>query len=370
MSLSPGDQYQQLLANPGFVEDPAQAAVVEALQQVYEGLLTSQRNRRSGWSRFLRRWATATPPEGLYIWGSVGCGKSFLMDMFYAAVPGQRKQRVHFHQFMQQIHNRLKTVGDVVDPLAIIATEIVDRVDLICFDEMQVHDVADAMLLGGLLSALFHQGVVLIATSNRQPDDLYPNGLQRERFLLTIALIKQQMAVHHLNSDTDYRYRTLRQLSRYITPLSATSDIAMAQAYEQAANVAAGPTQITINNRPVDVLGVGADVVWFDFSALCGGPRSPRDYLVIAEQFHTLFLSNLPQITNDDYDIAHRFMNLVDVLYDQKVNLFISATTEPRYIYAGDRFQFEFERVVSRLVEMQSEEYLATSKRDAVESES
>ena len=367
MTLSPRDQYQQQISQPGFTEDPAQAAVVEALQRVFEGLQRPRKNRHRWWSRLTNRRATDSAGPGLYVWGSVGCGKSLLMDMFFASVPGGRKQRIHFHQFMQQTHDRLKTLGDVADPLVVIATEIAERVDLICFDEMQVHDVADAMLLGGLLTALFRQGVVLVATSNRAPDELYLNGLQRERFLLTIALIKRQMVVHHLNSNTDYRYRTLRQLTRYITPLSVATEVAMVQAFEQAASAPAQPGQILIHGRSIDVLGMSGDVVWFDYQVICGGPRSARDYLAIAEQFHTLFLSAVPQLTNDDYDVAHRFMNLVDVLYDQRVNLIISAATAPDDIYRGDRFQFEFERVVSRLVEMQSEEYLRTSKRDAGE---
>ena len=286
------------------------------------------------------------------------------MDLFFASVASERKQRIHFHQFMQQIHERLKTVGNLVDPLSVIAAEVADRVDLICFDEIQVHDVADAMLLGGLLSALFNHGVVIVGTSNRAPDELYLNGLQRERFLLTIGLIKQQMAVHHLAGDTDYRYRTLRKLARYMKPLSAATNQAMLVAFEQAATCSAQPGQININGRAIDVEGVGGDVVWFRYSVLCGGPRSTHDYLAIAEQFHTLFLSAVPRLSNDDYDTAHRFINLVDVLYDQKVNLVISAETEPGGIYSGDRFRFEFERVVSRLIEMQSEQYLQSSKDD------
>jgi len=366
VTLAPRDQYQLQLAREGFEEDPAQAAVVEALQRVFEGLPSDRSRPRKCWSLMGHVSARKPSPLGLYIWGSVGCGKSFLMDMFFTSVPGERKQRIHFHQFMQKIHDRLKTVGDVVDPLAVIADEIADRVDLICFDEMQVHDVADAMLLGGLLSALFKRGVVLVATSNRLPDELYLNGLQRERFLLTIALIKQKMVIHHLSSDTDYRYRTLRKLTRYITPLSADNDLVMARSFEQAATVAAQPAKITIYGRSIDVLGVSSDVVWFDYQVLCGGPRNARDYLAIAEQFHTLFLSAVPELTNDNYDVAVRFMNLVDVLYDQKVNLIISAAATPQDIYSGDKFQFEFERVVRRFVEMQSEEYLQTCKRDVV----
>lgn len=364
VSLAPRDRYQRQLEQDDFYEDPAQGAVVEALQRVFEGLQSGGTRQKKRWSWWGRPRGVVAP-RGLYIWGGVGCGKSFLMDMFFASVPGKRKQRVHFHQFMQQIHNRLKSVGEVVEPLAIIAAEIADRVDLICFDEMQVHDVADAMLLGGLLSALFEHGVLLVATSNRQPDELYLNGLQRERFLQTIALIKQQMTVHHLSSDTDYRYRTLRQLSRYNTPLNAATHAAMEGAFEQAARVVPKATQISIHNRQIEVLGVGGDVIWFDFQVLCGGPRSARDYLAIAEQFHTVFLSAVPQLTNNDYDVALRFMSLVDVLYDQKVNLVVSAQTEPQRIYAGEKFSFEFERLVSRLVEMQSEEYLQACKLDA-----
>ncbi len=367
MSFSPRQQYQQQLGHPGFVEDPSQAAAVEALQRLYEGLQVNQHKKASGWRRLFGVAARPATPPGLYIWGSVGCGKSYLMDLFFACVVSKRKQRIHFHQFMQQIHEQLKTVGEVADPLAVIATEIAQRVDLICFDEMQVHDVADAMLLGGLLSALFKQGVVLVATSNRLPDDLYLNGLQRERFLHTIALIKQQMVVHHLDSDTDYRFRALRQLPRYLSPLSAATRTAMVDAFEQTSTVPAQPGQICVNGRIIEVIGLGSDVVWFEFDVLCGGPRSSQDYLIIAEQYHTLFLSNLPRLGNDDYDRAQRFMNLVDVLYDQKVKLVVSAATGPESIYSGDKFQFEFDRVISRLVEMQSEQYLKTKKRDWAE---
>ncbi len=265
---------------------------------------------------------------------------------------------------MQQTHRRLKAVGGVVDPLTIVAAEIADRYDLICFDEMQVHDVADAMLLGGLLKALFERNVVLVATSNRPPDELYLHGLQRERFLQTIKLIKRQMVVHHLSSVTDYRYRTLVQVQRYLTPLSIQTEQAMTQAFERAALATAQPSKLNVNGRDIEVLAVSGDVIWFDFQVLCGGPRSANDYLAIAEQFHTVFLSHVPQLSADDYDLAHRFMNLVDVLYDQKVNLVVSAAAEPQSLYAGERFQFEFTRVVSRLVEMQSEEYLRASKRE------
>ena len=362
-SLPPREAYQQLLSREGFTADPAQAAAVEALQRVYEGV-RSRRPTKPWWARLGLFWASENPPQGLYIWGGVGRGKSFLMDLFYAAVPGERKQRIHFHQFMQQIHNQLKTLGNVADPLQLIAEQVADQVDLICFDEMQVHDVADAMLLGGLLTALFAHGVVLVATSNRPPDELYLDGLQRERFLLTIALIKKQMAVHHLSSETDYRYRSLRDLKRYLTPLSEATQAAMADAFIHASNSEPAAGQITVNDRAINVVASAVDVVWFDFLVLCGGPRSAADYLAIAEQFHTVLLSGVPRLKAGDYDLAHRFMNLIDLLYDQRVNLVITADAEPDQIYVGDRFQFEFERVTSRLVEMQSEEYLQSCRSE------
>ena len=360
---SPRDAYQRLLSRADFAQDPAQAAAVEALQRVYEGI-KGRSASRPWWSRFKLARSSHDSLQGLYIWGGVGRGKSFLMDLFYAAVPGERKQRIHFHQFMQQIHEDLKTLGNVADPLPVIAAQVADKVDLICFDEMQVHDVADAMLLGGLLTALFAHGVVLVATSNRAPDQLYLNGLQRERFLLTITLIKQQMAVHHLSSETDYRYRSLRDLQRYLSPLSETTHAQMANAFVHASNAEPQADEIAVNDRRIEVVAQAGDVVWFDFLVLCGGPRSAADYLSIAERFHTLLLSGLPKLGAGDYDLAHRFMNLIDLLYDQRVNLIIAADGDPDQIYEGDRFQFEFERVTSRLIEMQSEAYLQSCRSE------
>lgn len=361
---SPLEWYRQQLEQPDFVDDQAQAKLVSELQRLFERLSEPPISRRSLWSKLFSPRPAQTHPSGIYIWGGVGAGKSMLMDIFYHAVPGERKLRAHFHRFMQQIHAELRELHRESDPLPLIARRLSERTDLICFDEMQVHDVADAMLLGGLFTALLDQGMALVITSNREPDQLYLNGLQRERFLPVIKLLRQRLMVHHLQSAADYRYRSLQQLKRYLTPLNEPTQQLMSKAFDGAAIDRVMEQLLSINGREIPVIGQGSDVVWFSFDELCGGPRSPADYLAICEQFHTVFLSGVPKMGQDEYDLAHRFMSLVDLLYDHRVNLIVSAAAPPGELYDGDRFQFEFDRVVSRLIEMQSEAYMQACRAE------
>lgn len=349
---TPLARYRWETTQPDFVADPLQEAAAVRLDVLCDTI--ARPPRRSWLSRLVRR-PLRPSRAGAYLWGDVGRGKSYLLDLFFDCVPGERKRRLHFHEFMRAVHAKRRRLGDIPDPLPRIADDWAARAGVLCFDEFQVHDIADAMLLGGLLKALLDRGVYLVATSNRQPDDLYPHGLQRARFVPTIALIKDRLDIIELNGPTDYRRRALHDVRRYLTPLGPAAEDGMATAFHHLVPEHEKTAPLEVHGRVIAVRHRGSDVAWFDFDTLCRSARSALDYLDIAERFHTVLLSGVPQLGADEYDVAHRFMNLVDVLYDQGVNLIVSAAAPPEQLYPGERMGFEFQRTVSRLIEMQSD---------------
>ena len=320
-------------------------------------------------SRLLMRFGLArrgTPPQGMYLWGGVGRGKTFLMDLFYASLPGSYRMRVHFHAFMQRVHWQLAALQGVEDPLEEVAAEFAAEAGVICFDEFFVSDIGDAMLLGGLLDALFRRKVILIATSNIPPGKLYENGLQRERFLPAIALLEENCAVVELDSPVDYRLRSLEQATLYHSPVTGDTGELLKRNFNElatgGAGIAAGGS-IDIQNREIEVKSLDKDVVWFDFSAICEGPRSAADYVQIAKMFHAAIISDVPRLSDDRLDVARRFINLIDAFYDCRVKLILSAEAPIPELYIGARLAAEFDRTRSRLLEMQSRDYLGLEHR-------
>jgi cell division protein ZapE len=312
-------------------------------------------------SSLIRLLARRRTVPGLYLWGGVGRGKSFLMDSFFNCAPVARKRRIHFHRFMQEIHKALNRHQGEADPMRIIARELARETRLLCLDEFHVTDITDAMLLGRLLRGLLDLGVVLVTTSNEVPDNLYRGGLQRERFLPAIALLKERLEVVELAGDTDYRLRALTQAATYYVPVDDASAQALLErfgALTQGAACTAGTLEV--EGRALAVRAQTDGVVWFDFEALCGGPRSSLDYIEIGRCFHTVLLSGVPVMGEDDNDAARRFVNLLDELYDRRVKLLLSANAEPAGLYRGTRLAASFKRTVSRLSEMATHEYLAS----------
>jgi cell division protein ZapE len=351
------DAYQKLLASRGYVADAAQMAAATALQDLYTSLLFFKVNRGSTLKRLL---APPKPPKGVYFWGGVGRGKSFLMDCFYDSVPYRRKKRIHFHAFMQQIHRDLEQFKGELDPMLKLAEQIAREVRLLCFDEFHVSDIADAMILGRLLTGLFEHGVILVMTSNYPPEKLYPNGLHRESFLPTIALLQKNLDVFEVEAGVDYRLRALEQVEIYHHPADAAAEGKMLDYFR----VVAGEEgkkggEIEILGRQVSTVRRGHGVIWFDFQTLCGGPRSQNDYLEIARGHHTVLLSHIPKMTQHQASEARRFTWLVDVFYDHKVKLIATADCAPEALYTEGTQASEFARTVSRMTEMHSKEYLA-----------
>ena len=351
------DAYEAVLAGRGFSADSAQRAAAERLQLLYYQLLSFKVGRRSA---LRRAFSPPAVPRGVYFWGGVGRGKSFLMDCFYDSVPYVRKRRIHFHAFMQDVHRQLNVFKNESDPLAKVAERIAAECRLICFDEFHVSDIADAMILRRLLEALFIRGVVFVMTSNYPPDRLYPNGLQRENFLSTIALIKLKVDVLEVDSGVDYRLRTLEQVEIYHSPVDAKAEARMADYFAAMAGGEDVPgNSIEVLGRTIPTLRQGNDLIWFDFKSLCGGPRSQNDYLELARAFHTVLLSGVPKMSASMSSEARRFTWLVDVLYDHKVKLIVTADCEAEMLYTEGTQASEFFRTVSRLTEMRSREYLA-----------
>jgi cell division protein ZapE len=351
------DAYAALLATRGYVADAAQQAAADALQELYSAMLAFKVDRGSKLKRLL---AAPKPPRGLYLWGGVGRGKSLLMDCFYAAVPYRRKRRIHFHAFMQQIHRDLEKYRGEPDPMLKVAGQIALYVRLLCFDEFHVSDIADAMILGRLFDGLFEKGVIVVMTSNYPPERLYPNGLQRENFLPTIALMQRQLDVIEVDSGVDYRLRALEQVEIYHFPADAAAEGKMLDYFRMVAGEEGRKGgQIEILGRKVDTLRRGLGVIWFDFRTLCGGPRSQNDYLEIARGYHTVLLSGIPQMTQHQASEARRFTWLVDVFYDHRVKLIATADCAAEDLYIAGTQAGEFQRTVSRLTEMNSREYLS-----------
>jgi cell division protein ZapE len=359
LPLTPRERYAADLGREGFTADAAQAHAVDALQRVYDDLLQSPPKhglfqRLSGAQRVWPRVA------GLYLWGGVGRGKTYLMDAFFEALPFTRKRRTHFHRFMLEVHERRNRFPDEQDPLIHVADEIADATRVLCFDEFFVADIADAMILGRLFEALFKRGVTLIATSNVPPDGLYKGGLQRDQFLPAIERLKTNCTVLNVDGGTDYRMRTLHGAELYLVPSDAAAAARLEQHFDALAHIAAQrDTELLVNGRRIAAKKLADGVAWFAFDALCEGPRSAADYIEIGRTHGTVIVSGVPQMDAHRDDSARRFMTLVDEFYDRGVKLLIAADVLPEQLYTGSRLQFEFERVLSRLQEMQSQEYLA-----------
>jgi cell division protein ZapE len=404
--------YAQQLSQRGFQPDSVQAAVVDRLDDLRHRLIAARESDGS----IVRRWfsalgnkAAAEPVRGLYLWGGVGRGKTWMMDLFYQSLPFPERRRRHFHRFMHDVHAELKALHERESPLEVVADQIAKDTRVLCFDEFFVSDIADAMILGGLFAALFKRGVTLVATSNVAPRNLYKDGLQRQRFLPTIDLLQQHVDVVAVDGTTDYRLRRLTQAGTYLSSDAPDTMQRLRELFDELADHDGGnglksagseshaadshaadshatdshatrtinqsgrpwpsPTpadpasSIEIEGRPIPVIRECGGVVWFDFMALCSGPRSQEDYIEIARDYQSVIVSDIPVLDSLHEDEARRFIALVDEMYDRNVNLIVSAAAAPVELYRGDRVAFQFERTASRLIEMQSEEYLAREHR-------
>ena len=354
------EAYQAELKARGYQSDPAQLRAIDALQRCADDWAAYKDKRSNSFKKLFNK---PDIPKGVYMYGGVGRGKSFLMDCFYNAVPIRRKTRLHFHEFMREVHRELAGLKGTVNPLDELGKRMARKFKLICFDEFHVADITDAMILHRLLAALFDNGVGFVTTSNFKPDDLYPGGLHRERILPAIELLNQRMEVVNVDNGTDYRRRTLEQVELYHTPLGPEADAAMNEAFTRLASGGDEDPVLHIEAREIKARRRAGGVVWFDFKQLCGGPRSQNDYLEIASQFHTLLLSDVPHMPVRMASEARRFTWLVDVLYDRRVKFILSAEVAPELLYTEGPLAHEFPRTVSRLNEMQSAEYLALEHR-------
>ncbi len=355
--------YAQALRERGFVADEAQRAAVARLQRYYQDWIEFKQQRST---RLKKLFLHPPVPRGVYLWGSVGTGKSFLMDAFYLTVPVKRKVRLHFHEFMRGVHREIREVSGEQDPLDHVARKIATRYRLICFDEFHVSDVADAMILYRLLLQLFEHGTSFVMTSNYEPSTLYPDGLHRDRILPAIALIQANMDVLNVDVGIDYRRRTLAQLRTYITPIVAATHDELRAAFDRLADTAEQKPVLQIEHREIRAIALAGTVVWFDFATLCGTPRSQNDYLDLVDRFQTIILSDVPRMSPRHASEARRFTWLVDVLYDHKVKLIVSAQCPADELYVAGPLSNEFGRTVSRLLEMQTREYLTESRRAMV----
>ena len=357
--MTPRERYHDELSRGVLLPDPAQAALVEELERVFQSLVAV---RKVGVVARLARRLGGRRPEpvrGLYVWGGVGRGKTHLVDLFIGAPRLDPKLRMHFHRFMQLVHGELNSLAEREDPLRIVAGRIAARARVLCFDEFYVSDITDAMILSRLLAALFERGVTLVATSNIEPSKLYAGGLQRERFLPAIELIERHTRVVRLGSDVDYRLRALERARTWYSPLGPDAERGVAECFRALApEQTADGGALTILGRTVPVVRYAGGVAWFEFKTLCGGPRSVADYIEIARDFHSVVLSGVPVLDDDRRDPLRRFIHLVDELYDRNVNLIVSAAAPPEGLYRGRKLIEPFQRTRSRLVEMQSTVYL------------
>jgi cell division protein ZapE len=353
--------YEATLAERGFRSDPAQRRAISALERCEREWADYKARRGNAVAKLLVR---PPIPRGVYMHGGVGRGKSFLMDCFFQAVPLTRKTRLHFHEFMREVHRELQDLRGTVNPLDELGKRIARRFRLICFDEFHVADVTDAMILHRLLQAMFDNRVSIVATSNFHPDALYPNGLHRDRILPAIELLKSSLEVIDVDGGTDYRQRALEHVKLYHAPLGDEAEREMQAAFEQLAEARDEDRVLHIEHRELHAIRRAGGVVWFDFRTLCGGPRSQNDYLELAARFHTVLLSNVPQMPPRLASEARRFTWLVDVLYDRRVKLILSAAVAPEALYSEGPLAHEFTRTVSRLHEMQSAEYLSLAHRE------
>ncbi len=359
------DLYEEALKKRGFAEDDSQHRAVVRLQQLFEEWSSYKRRRRTALQRLVVR---PELPRGVYLWGDVGRGKTFLMDSFYRCLPLVRRRRVHFHHFMRDVHRELDELKGRPNPLEALSDRIARRYRLICFDEIAISDVADAMILGRLLTRTMDRGVVYCMTSNYHPDELYKGGLKREDFIPAIALLKERLDVVHVDGGTDYRKRALQQVRTYHSPLTPESDRALMHAFGQIAEVEEEFHELDVEGRVIPYRHRAGGVVWFDFKVICGWGRSQNDYLDLARRFHTIIVSGVPRMGLERADEARRFTLLVDVLYDQRVKLVVSAEAPTEQLLVRDARSssaqlkamiFQFDRTTSRLAEMQTVDYLS-----------
>ena len=362
--VTPSQAYAQGVAAGRWQADPGQQALLPELDRIQRQLLAAEPD--GAWSKLTARFREREPVRGLYLWGQVGRGKTFLADLLFDAVDGVAKSRWHFHAFMQQTHARLKTLSGHADTLAIVARDLAADMRLLVLDEFFVSDIGDAMILGRLFDQLIARGVTLVTTSNIPPRELYRDGLQRASFLPAIDLIEAHCAVWRLDSAQDYRLRQLTSAPVYYSPLGAAAEQQLDACFERLREgLPYSTAPLTINQRPIPVRRqvAGHGLAWFDFAALCEGPRSAADYVELARDFHTLLISDVPCFDAGNEDPALRFVYLIDELYDRHVNLLLSAAADPLSLYRGTRVERQFERTSSRLIEMQSAQYLALEHR-------
>lgn len=352
--MNPEAWYQRACANSGFVCDAQQVAVITALNALWHQLIDFKTKRNHFLGRSL---LSPEVPKGIYIWGGVGRGKTFLMDGFYACVPYKRKRRIHFHHFMAEVHLRMKQLAHQNDPLIALSDSIAESTRLLCLDEFHVDDIADAMILGRLLGALFERGVILITTSNYPPSGLYPHGLQRQNFLPAIAMMERELQVLNLGCGADYRLQMGETAAPYIVPADAHSERQMNALFERLG------ADLAHDSYPIPAKKISHDAIWFDFQELCGGAHGQSDYLALAHRFRTIFLSGIPQLSAEQSAAARRLTWLIDVLYDNNVQLVASAATPPEEIYTAGIGSGEFTRTASRLIEMQSKRYMQLPQR-------
>lgn len=353
--------YEASLHREGHVRDPAQLAIIDRFEDLQARLTAAAARRRGLLALFRRaRGSQQEPVRGLYIWGGVGRGKTFLMDLFFDGLTIDAKKRVHFHRMMHEVHQRLKSLQDTADPLDTVAADIARDVRVLCFDEFFVSDIGDAMILGRLLNGLFARGVTLVTTSNIHPDDLYRDGLQRQQFLPAIDLLNTHTEVVNMDGGTDYRLRLLQKAGTYLCP---DDDVAAQRLQyffdESATSQIRQEVDLDINNRPIHAHRAAKGIAWFRFRDICDGPRSQSDYIEIARWYPSVIISGVPQFDVTEEDQARRFISLVDEFYERRVNLILSADVAVDALYKGERLAFEFDRTVSRLIEMQSNAYLA-----------
>ena len=349
--------YAEALDARGFSSDPSQQAAAVRLQRLADELTAVP-------TGFLSRlFSRPMSPRSVYLWGGVGRGKSFVMDLFFDAVPVGEKRRVHFHAFMQEVHHHLRRFKHEPDPLERVVESIADGSRLLCLDEFHISDIADAMILGRLLEALLDHGVAMVMTSNYPPHGLYPGGLQRQRFIPAIEMMQDRFDVLEVDVGIDYRLRALQAMQTWIVPVDEAANVRLTENFERLAQQPPCRGEIVVLERAFPVRGRAAGVIWVDFRVLCDGPRSQNDYLEIAREHHSLLLSGVPRMSPDDANIARRFTWLIDVLYEHRVNFVASAEVEVNEVYVKGTHANEFARTVSRLIEMHSREYLATGHR-------
>jgi cell division protein ZapE len=360
--VEPLDAYDAGIQAGRWQDDLAQRRVLTELDRLHLGLVANTPD--SLFERVLARFSKPKTLPGIYIYGDVGRGKTFLMDLFYQSLPFPEKKRTHFHHFMQQVHQELSALKHTSDPLEVICERWAKSCRVLCFDEFFVTDIGDAMLLSGLLEGLFSRGVTLVTTSNLPPSQLYQNGLQRARFLPAIALLEKHCAVTRLDAANDYRLRALTNANIYLTPIGPDTEHALESIFDALISAEIElAVDLDVNERKIRAKKVAGDVAWFAFHELCEGARSANDYIELSREFTTVIVANVPQFNPNTEDAARRFMFLIDEFYDRKVNLVLSAAAPATTLYQGQRFEFEFQRTTSRLIEMQTQEYLALAHR-------